>query len=755
MVDPYDFIGSPTGNKSKRMRRKSIMKKKTTKKRKSNEKPRRDIDQQVNDIHDKENNSNHGFTQLIQTKMLEVKKRQGNRKNKKVAITVPNQQPSSSIRRKRRLPNQDDDNDNSDSDFVTVTNEREDRNIHPPVNTIDENVTTTIITTCHHRCESKDHHLVPANKRRRACLCSKRQLYELEFAPDSAPSQSQHVQEEEQQPPQEESHLEPLLTTVNQSPAPLLLPISSSTSVFVHPPIASVSIGQNEETNEKDLSENVVAVEEEEEDEKEIQLNVPSMMAAPLSPAMPLNSTYIAHRTNPVVITQARQSLLNLSTFISTNTTTISHQISPQLRSTSTFLQITNLEPNPSDEPTTEDTYPVRHDQETSMTQLLVPVQTIQCSVSTQTDTEYEPTHHHCSDVSVCPCVQTYTRSEQLFLASMAVFFRNSITVTPCDPSNIINRMNKKQQTSQRNRSAQSTPIANQIEHNNETYVVAKENPIIIENESEHQLPSPHPVDTSTVIHETRNNSTKKSDGSSIQINIHSDEELPSLSTDDRQKFQSLVLTMTALKDEQKIVFNRFVEHFSVRSSPIVDNTTTHLITDEEPENSRKCPLTGKVLQAVVRHLPIVSYRWLADCLTQRHYIDELPTYEIVGDAIYSQHHGMSRSRLTHSNNSRLLANYAFHLKCHSCQPFTDNRPLIELINLSGGIILKALNQHINNIGRQIVILCSKNYLQNKPALEQACQKFHILCIEPEWLIASIVKFEIQPYEPWLCTLYS
>ena len=116
----------------------------------------------------------------------------------------------------------------------------------------------------------------------------------------------------------------------------------------------------------------------------------------------------------------------------------------------------------------------------------------------------------------------------------------------------------------------------------------------------------------------------------------------------------------------------------------------------------------------------------------------------------------MSRSRLTHSSNSsRLLINYAFHLKCHSCQPFTDNRPLIELINLSGGIILKTLNQHINNIGRQIVILCSKNYLQNKAALEQACRKFNILCIEPEWLIASIVKFEIQPYEPWLCTLYS
>lgn len=204
-----------------------------------------------------------------------------------------------------------------------------------------------------------------------------------------------------------------------------------------------------------------------------------------------------------------------------------------------------------------------------------------------------------------------------------------------------------------------------------------------------------------------------------------------------------------------QIEFNRFLEHFSVRSSSTIDDTTTHLITDEDNENSLICPLTGKVLQAVARHLTIVSYRWLTACLTEQRYVNEIPTYEIIGDTIYNQHHGISRSRLNNSNNYRLLANYAFHLKCHACQPFIDNRPLIELIHLSGGLILKTLNQHIDNIGRQIIILCSKNYLQNKLALEQACQKLNILCIEPEWLIASIVKFDIQPYEPWLCNLYS
>jgi hypothetical protein len=218
------------------------------------------------------------------------------------------------------------------------------------------------------------------------------------------------------------------------------------------------------------------------------------------------------------------------------------------------------------------------------------------------------------------------------------------------------------------------------------------------------------------------------------------------------KKYQFSFLYFKYSKLSFQIEFNRFIEHFSVRSSTLIDDTTTHLITDEDDQNSLICPLTGKVLQAVTRHLTIVSYRWLTACLTEQHYVDEIPTYEIIGDTIYNQHNGMSRSRL---NNYRLLANYAFHLKCHGCQPFIDNRPLIELIHLSGGLILKTLNQHIDNIGRQIIILCSKNYLQNKSALQQACQKLNIVCIEPEWLIASIVKFDIQPYEPWLCTLYS
>jgi hypothetical protein len=118
MVDPYEFVTSPSAIQSKQTRRKSIIK--TSKKRKSNEKPRRVSIRQANDklhmrtrsnardtnhlidMNEKENNSNNGFTQLIQTKMMEVKKRQGKRTNKRInALTDDNQSPSVITKRQR------------------------------------------------------------------------------------------------------------------------------------------------------------------------------------------------------------------------------------------------------------------------------------------------------------------------------------------------------------------------------------------------------------------------------------------------------------------------------------------------------------------------------------------------------------------------------------------------------------------------------------------------------------------------------
>jgi hypothetical protein len=68
--------------------------------------------------------------------------------------------------------------------------------------------------------------------------------------------------------------LKRILPSLNHSPPPLLLP--TSPLKFAHPSIPSISAIQHEETHEK-------------------KLNAPSIIAAPLSPSIPLNSSYLAH----------------------------------------------------------------------------------------------------------------------------------------------------------------------------------------------------------------------------------------------------------------------------------------------------------------------------------------------------------------------------------------------------------------------------------------------------------------------------
>ncbi len=95
--------------------------------------------------------------------------------------------------------------------------------------------------------------------------------------------------------------------------------------------------------------------------------------------------------------------------------------------------------------------------------------------------------------------------------------------------------------------------------------MINNNNDVVPSIEPELQQSSTILVDTSTVINETRYDNSKKSDGSSIKININSRQELneksheensSSKSSNDQQKFKSLVLTTTALKDEQKV--NKF-----------------------------------------------------------------------------------------------------------------------------------------------------------------------------------------------------
>ena len=329
---------------------------------------------------------------------------------------------------------------------------------------------------CQHRCEPKgrkdetdpssrivsglslEQNPILNSKRRRGCLCSsnehslslirgiarfdavhlERQLDELEFAPDSAPSQTpQRSQQQQQQQQQEEQQLpdepqfEPMLTSIQQTPPPLLLPSSDFVPPFTSTyPLLNVQTVLPSEESDKNEGDH------EEEEAKVDRSRVPSMLAAPLSPTMPLNSTFIARRTMPLV-TPLPSSLLAMSSLIP------SHTNSSILAPVESTINCTHQN---------------------------ITIAPVQRSVSTQTEDTRHSTHHrhhHCSDVSECPCVQIYNRSEQLFMTSMAIFFRNSMNViTPPEqmlPPSRATRAHRRQQAHHRDPVTQATPTISEV----------------------------------------------------------------------------------------------------------------------------------------------------------------------------------------------------------------------------------------------------------------------------------------------------
>ncbi len=89
-----------------------------------------------------------------------------------------------------------------------------------------------------------------------------------------------------------------------------------------------------------------------------------------------------------------------------------------------------------------------------------------------------------------------------------------------------------------------------------------------------------------------------------------------------------------------------FCLKFQIELSNVVDENTTHLITDEEEGETLVCPLSKKVIQAVARHMYIVTYRWIDACLRLNQIINEKP-FEIQGDlTLSSDHHGLLRNSL-------------------------------------------------------------------------------------------------------------
>jgi hypothetical protein len=83
-------------------------------------------------------------------------------------------------------------------------------------------------------------------------------------------------------------------------------------------------------------------------------------------------------------------------------------------------------------------------------------------------------------------------------------------------------------------------------------------------------------------------------------------------------------------------------------------------------EKTLLCPLTIKVFQAIARHLFVLTYRWIIECIKQNQIIDET-LFEIRGDIPFGEYHdGMRHSRL--SKHINLFQNCQFFILCEGCQ---------------------------------------------------------------------------------------
>ena len=210
-----------------------------------------------------------------------------------------------------------------------------------------------------------------------------------------------------------------------------------------------------------------------------------------------------------------------------------------------------------------------------------------------------------------------------------------------------------------------------------------------------------------------------------------------------------LVLTTSSLDESQKSQFRLFLTRFNASTSLTVDSSTTHIIVNDNPPLI--CPLTGKIIQGIARHLFVVSFRWLTECLSENSLVDERP-YEVRGDtSLGSDHGGMRRSRLT---PSFILENYSICLRCsaNDCAPLQTIEQVHELIELCGGKLVKNFSEIKTIDGqRQMILVLGINGFsggeKKRKALLDTCQQFNVRCVNIHWLLISIAKFEIQPFE--------
>ena len=215
-----------------------------------------------------------------------------------------------------------------------------------------------------------------------------------------------------------------------------------------------------------------------------------------------------------------------------------------------------------------------------------------------------------------------------------------------------------------------------------------------------------------------------------------------------------VVLTGSSLDESQKVTLREFVSRFGQSSTSTVDSSTTHVIVNDTA--SLVCPLTGKIIQGIGRHLFIVSSRWLSECLKEETLVDERP-FEIRGDtSLGVDHGGMRRSRLT---PIALLEKFAICLRCSGsdCAPLQNVEQVQEIIELCGGKLFQHFSQ-IQSLDkqRQLVLVLGLNGFsggeKKRQALLDTCQQFQIECVNIHWLLISIAKFEIQAFDTYQMT---
>ncbi|CAF0742840.1 unnamed protein product [Didymodactylos carnosus] len=215
---------------------------------------------------------------------------------------------------------------------------------------------------------------------------------------------------------------------------------------------------------------------------------------------------------------------------------------------------------------------------------------------------------------------------------------------------------------------------------------------------------------------------------------------------------KKIFISQSNLTIEQMFKLEEFLTKFQIPNplSEVIDDKITHLITDEIVDQPLVCTLTKNVIQAIVRHINVISYRWIIECLKQERIID-WKDFEIYGDtSISHQHYGPRTSRTNQLQNKRLFPSNFFVKLCTSGCLEMDSEELGELVWLSGGIFLHQSTFPHTVFERYCIVLVDDENIKNKHGYEDGVRK-GIKFLRPRWLIDSCVQQRIQDFGKYNC----